>query len=416
MTSRTRMAGPRRSAFSGVPVQAPPGGRSATQWTARLLLLTLLSGACAQEAPVAGPSELAGSGPAGKAQQPRMTAGEGLVFIVADPESPRRTDVWQARLSDGAVRPLIQTPDRNEALPQWSERASTLVFHSRPYQPGGMTIPARVVLWRGGREIELPGARAAGEPFAAWAPRDTRLAYVFQRLQPAAGGGLIRNGIAVVDIASQEQTIVAPTTQRDRYARLAFSPDGSRIAAEYWTGRPSMSRIALLGSEGAPSILTGPESHGRQPAFTRDGQYIFFSSWRPNEPRDVVRMRLDGSERQAVASRADSDERLPVPSPVRDEIAFVSDRAGNLDVFLVNLAGGTPRNLTSSVPVHVKRVRWSPDGEHLALAGYRYDPERPDGGRRGGDPSDNQILVIDRAGRVVFQATGSDPDWMPPWS
>lgn len=374
-----------------------------------LLALAVLLGACARDPRFAAASEpLDRSG---------LSSAAGLVYVVSEPGSPHRTDLWRARLSDGAVQPLIQTPERDEDQPAWSDRASALVFKARRARPDA-AVRRGLVLWRGGSESALPGERAGGELWGSWSPLGTSLAYVIRGFQPAGGEELIRSGVAVVDLEAGEQTILAGGERDERYARPVFAPDGRRVAAEYTTRRPRAARIVLFDGETAPQILTGDGYRASQPRFTRDGQFILFSR-RPGlgreEPRDVMRMRPDGSQAQPVASTPESDDYLAAGSPARDEVAFLSDRDGKLDVFLVDLAGGRPRNLTAPLGLRVRKLRWSPDGEHLALTAFPHDPDLPQQDQPGATRGTAQVLVIDREGRVVLQTSGFAPDWMPPW-
>lgn len=365
---------------------------------ARALALALVLGGCA---------------PALFSEPPERSASEGLVYVVTDPEDPRHTDVWRARLSDGAVQPLIQTPDRNEARPTWSARASALVFQAVP--GAGLTAPGRLLLWREGGESPLPGERARTEIWPTWSPLDSRLVYAVGGLALPGGEEAIRTGVVVVDLDEGEQTILARGGRAERYVRPSFSPDGHRVVVQYRTTQPRSSRIALLEPQGEAKLLTGPEWLARDPSFTRDGRHILFSrrSLRP-EPRDLVRMRLDGSDAHPIASTPESDDYGQRASPIRDEIAFLSDRNGKQDAYRASLAGGPPFNLTESLAFDVTGLRWSPDGEYVAMTAFPL--ERPkDEARQAFAPAIAEVLVVDRRGRLVFRTAGLTPEWMPPW-
>lgn len=381
--------------------------RSAPKAPIGLLAVAVLLPACAQEPRLsAGPEA---------AERSDVSASRGLVYVVADSQNFRRTDIWRARLSDGAVQPFIETADRSETEPVWSEPASALAFEVR--SPARLRSPGRLMLWRAGSESELPGERFWGDLPATWAPLDVRLAYAVRSLQPAEGGDPVRDGITAVDVETGEQAILADGGRGDRYVQPAFSPDGRRLVAVYRTRRPLASRLVLLDREKAPQILTGLEYRASRPSISRDGQYIFFARRpRRTDPRDVMRMRSDGSALQRVASKPGSDDSAPAASPRRDEIAFLSNRDGKVDVFLVGTAGGQPRNLTAPLDLSVRTLRWSPDGEYIALMAHPYDAPGPERIRARPGPAGGQILVIDREGHLIFQTSGFAPDWMPPWS
>lgn len=68
-------------------------------------------------------------------------------------------------------------------------------------------------------------------------------------------------------------------------------------------------------------------------------------------------------------SRADgAHDEFPVWSPDGERVAFLSDRDGEWQIWLVDAAGGEPRKLTSFGPGYRHTLRWSPDGTKIAVA------------------------------------------------
>ena len=94
----------------------------------------------------------------------------------------------------------------------------------------------------------------------------------------------------------------------------------------------------------------------------------------------------------------------------RDEIAFISDRDGCQDVFLVDLPDGVPRNLTHSPEIDEGTPLWSPDGERLVVL-----QRPPTASGRPPPAGEHRLSVIDRKGRTVFETQGMMADWMPAW-
>jgi hypothetical protein len=118
------------------------------------------------------------------------------------------------------------------------------------------------------------------------------------------------------------------------------------------------------------------------------------------------------SRAMRLASRPNSDDHSALPSPVRDEVVFVSDRDGSPDLFRVDLAGGAPVNLTKNSKDADLSPIWSPDGERIAYivepAGKQQTEEK--------DYTSTKIRVIDRTGKILFETAGIMPSWMPPWT
>jgi Tol biopolymer transport system component len=149
--------------------------------------------------------------------------------------------------------------------------------------------------------------------------------------------------------------------------------------------------------------------------FTRDGSRVVFSR-RPASggTHDIANIAVDGSGLRTHASGPDSDDHSATPSPERDEFAFVSDRAGSFDVFVADFEGDRVHQLTHSPDVDEFAPRWSPDGERLVVittAESAGPPRLVDRDHL----ADARVVVLDRTGRVLFDAPGYNPDWMPPW-
>jgi Tol biopolymer transport system component len=95
---------------------------------------------------------------------------------------------------------------------------------------------------------------------------------------------------------------------------------------------------------------------------------------------------------------------------MRDEVAFISNRDGSHDVFLVGLTDGVSRNLTRSPEIDEGVPIWSPDGERLVILRR---PRTAPGSRP--QVEENRLAVIDREGQVLFETQGMMADWMPAW-
>jgi len=85
-------------------------------------------------------------------------------------------------------------------------------------------------------------------------------------------------------------------------------------------------------------------------------------------------MKPDGSDvRQLVASAW--NDSAPAWSPDNSRIAFVSDRDGNSEMYVVNTDGTSVQRLTSSRATE-RMAAWSPDGKRLIFSA---DGEGPSG-------------------------------------
>jgi len=334
-------------------------------------------------------------------------ASGGLVFVR---QRGGNADVMRARLADGAVARVTDTPKREERWPYWSSLAGRLVFQVRAY---GSPLSTDLRLWNPttGEETVLTRTPRRDERWPTWSPSASELAYVFKDARGPVG-------IALYETESRRTRVAARAARREPFVRPAYAPDGRRLVAERRSPGHN-GQLWLIEPGRAPRSLTkGTDYNDGKASFAPDGASLVFTRRRSGGgPGDVARLDLASGEVTLLDSLPDADDHSGKLSPVRDELVFVSDRDGSRDIFLVELPDGVPRNLTRTPDLHEGAPRWSPDGERLVILRFqRQDAaaeESPDEARP--DPGNAHIAVIDRSGRLLFETPGTMADWMPAW-
>ena len=331
------------------------------------------------------------------------TAADGLVMVrIVDGSN----EIVRVRLADGAAQAITATPEIEETWPFWSATAGRLAFLA--------STPSRrhdLMLWDPQQNVATRLARTPqrDEQWHVWSPRRPELAFAFRGGKPPAG-------IALADLASGTRRVIAAAGWSDFFLRPAFSPDGDWLVAQRRDPSGRGSNLWRIRAGSAPQTLTqDPSWYDSKPAYTHDAREILFlRRAAAGGPCDILAIAPTGGATRTLASTPESDERSVLPSPRRDEIAVISDRDGRQALYLAPLAGGTPRELSSDPDRDYYAPRWSPDGERLvAIATSKGD----------GTPrlreleglAEPRVVVFDREGRVLFEAPGFMPDWMPPW-
>ena len=133
-------------------------------------------------------------------------------------------------------------------------------------------------------------------------------------------------------------------------------------------GRFGICVVGLDGSE--PQVIhDDPGARDWEPVWSPDGQSVAFVSDRDGDDEIFVLGR-DGSLRQITDNEAkDAD---PAWSPDGTQLAFTSDRDGSLAVWIMNADGTDPRRLVDG-----NKPAWSPDGRTIA---HHATPPLPDFG------------------------------------
>jgi TolB protein len=150
-------------------------------------------------------------------------------------------------------------------------------------------------------------------------------------------------------------------------SRLTRICDSNRVAR--WTKRAAARAIAYTSyRKVVPDIFvsliyqgllqnpTKGQGQNFLPTYSPDGTKIAFMSDRDGNSEIYV-MNADGSNVRRITNNQAGDV-TPTWSPSGTEIAFTSDRSGTPQIYIVSADGGTPRRITNES--YADRPTWSP--------------------------------------------------------
>ena len=103
------------------------------------------------------------------------------------------------------------------------------------------------------------------------------------------------------------------------------------------------------------------------PAISADGKTVYFSAW-----GDIWSAPRDGSHAAIRLTDNVANEARPIPSPDGKTLAFVSDRWGNLDIFVMPSEGGAATRLTWDSKIDYP-YDWNSDGTKILAYTMRQD-------------------------------------------
>jgi TolB protein len=176
--------------------------------------------------------------------------------------------------------------------------------------------------------------------------------------------------IWVLPIDSRTPLRITNSSENDRDP--AWSPDGRRLA---YASRQEDSNwdIYLLDTTTStlqPIRLTYNLAFEGRPTWSPDGQFFAYEAYQRDTHLDIFVMRADGLEPpQRLPGSSDTADFSPAWSPIDGrQIAFVSWRDGNKDIFVFNLDTGETTNITNTPNRHEDYPAWSPDGRYLAFS------------------------------------------------
>jgi TolB protein len=179
-----------------------------------------------------------------------------------------------------------------------------------------------------------------------------------------------------------------------------FSPDGRYLAyVSYRTGVPN---IVVRSSDGALVGGTHFNSTTTSPSISPGGQLAFSSAISNDGSMEIYISNLDGSNVRRLTRTAKAINISPRWNPrTGREIAFISDRGGSPQVYVMDASGANQRLLIARGG-HADSPSWSPDGRYIAFTW--------------GGPDGFQIFIADVASGQTLQLTSQGRNESPSWS
>jgi TolB protein len=288
---------------------------------------------------------------------------------------------------DGVITRLTEDPAQDYE-PSWSPDGEQILFLSRRIRSSQVFV----LSVDGGQPLALTEAYSH-KLDAAWSPVGQRIAFTML-------DGYNQGDVYVM--AVDGSGLANLTEHRANDCCVAWSPDGGRIAFLSSRDERAASNFASAAAYRYGGQLVYAGNKGAPVAMPRPLTTVM-----PESPKDVYVIHPDGSGLiNLTAGRGREDDHAW--SPDGKWMAFVSDRDGNDEIYLLNVeqaldGSGSPIRLTDSRDDDAGPV-WSPDGACIAFASY------------GDDSSGLYVMGVDGSGPTRL-ADGvywnSDLSWYP---
>ncbi len=185
-------------------------------------------------------------------------------------------------------------------------------------------------------------------------------------------------------------------TQFQRHILPRWGSDSSRFllaAQEPGTGRWQV-LLGFADGKSDPLILRD----GRTPDWSATGLIVYQGTDAGGNNPGIYVVPFDGGDSTRLTTH--ESDRSPDFSPDGTQLAYMSTKGGNWDIYTISTAGSAPRQITNS-PGQDGLPAWSPDGSKIA---YVSDS--------GGSWA---IYVVDAAGGTPVKVTPWDGTNLPDW-
>src|SRR5262245_52336900 len=172
-------------------------------------------------------------------------------------------------------------------------------------------------------------------------------------------GGVIKamdyDGFGARTLASDGPTLLFPQ----------FSPDGRYFA--YVSFKSGIPNIVVRSVDGGLVGGTHFNATTTSPTISPSGQLAYSSADSENGSMEIFVSNLDGSNRKQLTHTKKAVNIAPRWNPATGrEIAFISDRGGQPEVYVMDSSGANQRPLIARGG-HADSPSWSPDGRYIAF-------------------------------------------------
>lgn len=191
---------------------------------------------------------------------------------------------------------------------------------------------------------------------------------------------------------------ITQSTSADGYA--TFSPDGTRLAYSSVRSGNRDLYVMDLASGDTERVTQHPADDGGPPAWSPEGDRLFFRSKRDGEFYNIYQLQLESGTVTRLTEAASGEGYVDV-SPDGRFIAFHSERDQvdgnrNLEVYVMDLATGVQRRITEQPDRRNGGADWFPDGQRLINIAR--------------SPTGSSVQIINLAGEVLqeFAVTAAE--------
>ena len=285
--------------------------------------------------------------------------GDQIVFLRDRTEgSEVVTSILTTQAGGGAERLVAQIRNQLVSNPRWSPDGRAIAFTNSSVQLGGSEAKAFVVDVPSGAVKSFNVANRQGAiSTLTWISSEEFL--YFQSESVTGNGTAVSPSKAYRQSAStgaSHAVFWSPTSGRV----VDLLPDG-RVIFDGMAGRQNLREYSLAGKS-EPRWLTRGNINDRQPIYSRDGEWVIFSSNRSGSLNLWAASPRTGSIRSITDDEKQDWD--PGVTPDGKHLLWSSNRSGAFEVWMANLDGTDAHQVTQD-GADAENPNQTPDGEWI---------------------------------------------------
>ena len=329
-----------------------------------------------------------GTPPGGHSSPTWSPDGKHIAFQTGEYAS---TSIWQISVEGGALKRIADFGGDAIYAPNGNEIYLTGAGNG----PGLSKIRLSPTT---GEPIGEPEAMAAGGPGSELrtptiSDSGNKIAYTLSRTSSSLWS------ISLGKSAGEPAPFALDTSLRNNLPR--FSHDGRKLAlTKYRPGTGSDIWLADADGKNLTQLTTNP-ANDREPYWFPQDDRIAFLSTREGDNASLWSISLATGREEKLLDLGEGAA-FAALSPDGKQVAFNSNKSGTINMWIADLAGGVPKQLTFSQTDRMGFPCWSPDGQFLAFLAQHGE--------------DGYIMVMPAGGGPVTQLTFEGENFVNSWS
>ena len=291
----------------------------------------------------------------GRSGSPAFSPDGRFIAFAYHPASGSKSQLILIPALGGAERKLYEAVDI--FAPRWSPDGKLIVFGARPDRQAPRRLHTISIDTLEVKELTAP-VSGEGDAYSAFSPDASRLAFV--RVEDAASEIYIR------DMAGGEPRRL--TYDNRTVHGIAWTNDGTELVFASNRGGNGFMLWRLPVEGGEPVVIAGIGDGAYLPSISRSGRRMTFQRFQSDS--NIWRVTADGGTAMKIIA---STQREDASSLSQDghSLAFSSTRSGTREIWVADVDGSNPRQVTSFGGSWVSNPAWSPDGMSIALNSSR---------------------------------------------
>jgi Tol biopolymer transport system component len=295
-----------------------------------------------------------------------------------------RMGIWALPMADGRALgpPELVRPDVPLLRPMGLTRQGALYYCVRT---GVSDVYVATLDASTGAVLSPPAALASRfvgwNRSPDWSADGQSVAYVSQRESPPRSVAALGGTIVVRSLASGEERQIAPHLV-SMGGLVRWSPDGRSFltGGRDSSGRQGLFTLNAATGEASLVLRQDPPGFVQLPAWSPDGQGLFYLRTTPEASNRLRAVSLRTGEDREVFSRSTNNAALsPDGLSVVVRLGDPGDRTSVLAI--VPVGGGEAKELLRVAPPNALPpwggLAWTPDGKHILFAQTAGDAQRP---------------------------------------